>query len=128
MTSGALIRYFFVSRHKNTPNYISLSVGILLLILCFWKLAPSRPLEKAALTPPTIEKVESIIQERCVVCHNNQIANKNIRLHERQLIEDQAALIHQQVVVTKIMPMGNATNITDEERNLIDLWFQSKSK
>ncbi len=128
MTSGALIRYFFVSRHKNKPNYVSLSIGILLLILCFWKLAPSKPLEKVALTPPTIEKVESIIQERCVVCHNNQIANKNIRLHERQLIEDQAALIHQQVVVTKIMPMGNATNITDEERNLIDLWFQSKSK
>jgi uncharacterized membrane protein len=80
------------------------------------------------LTPPTIEKVEAIIQERCVVCHNNQIANKNIRLNERQLIEDQAAIIHQQVVVSKIMPMGNSTNITDEERNLIDLWFQSKSK
>jgi uncharacterized membrane protein len=128
MTSGALIRYFFVSRHKNKPHFPSLIIGILLLILCFWKIAPSKPIETVAVTPPNIEKVESIIQERCVICHNNQIANQNIRLNERQLIEDQAALIHQQVVVTKIMPMGNATNITDEERNLIDLWFQSKSK
>ena len=128
MTSGALIRYFFVSRHKNKPHYPSLIISIVLLILCFWKIAPDRPVKTVVLTPPTIEKVEAIIQERCVVCHNNQIANKNVRLNERQLIEDQAALIHQQVVVSKIMPMGNATNITDEERNLIDLWFQSKSK
>jgi len=128
MTSGALIRYFFVSRHKNKPHYPSLIISIVLLILCFWKIAPVHPVKTVVLTPPTIEKVEAIIQERCVVCHNNQIANKNIRLNERQLIEDQAALIHQQVVVSKIMPMGNATNITDEERNLIDLWFQAKSK
>ena len=132
MTSGALIRYFFVSRHKHQPHYASLWIGILLLLICFWKIAPTPTSPSATLTslkaPPSIEKIESIMQERCVVCHNAQVANKNIRLHERDLIESQAALIHQQVVVTKIMPMANSTNITDEERQLIDIWYQSKTK
>jgi len=36
----------------------------------------------------------------------------------------QAQVIHQQTVVTKAMPIGNLTGITDEERGLIDAWFR----
>jgi uncharacterized membrane protein len=33
--------------------------------------------------------------------------------------------MYQQVVVTKIMPMNNATGITPAERQLIKQWFES---
>jgi uncharacterized membrane protein len=36
--------------------------------------------------------------------------------------------MYQQVVMTKQMPMNNATGITDEERALIGRWFQSGAK
>jgi len=36
----------------------------------------------------------------------------------------QAQTIHQQTVVTRTMPVGNLTAITDQERATIDAWFQ----
>ena len=38
-----------------------------------------------------------------------------------------AQQIYQQVVVTKIMPLSNATQITDDERALIGRWFEGQS-
>jgi uncharacterized membrane protein len=35
-----------------------------------------------------------------------------------------ASNVYQQVVVSKQMPMGNSTGITDEERALIGQWFK----
>jgi uncharacterized membrane protein len=33
--------------------------------------------------------------------------------------------IHQQTVVTRVMPIGNLTAMTDEERRIIDAWYQA---
>jgi uncharacterized membrane protein len=35
------------------------------------------------------------------------------------------ALIYQQAVVTKIMPMNNATGITEDERRTLEAWFKA---
>ena len=127
MLGGALIRYYFVSRHKNKPSYFSLGLGSALLIAVFVILAPSRPNNAATniTTPPDFAKVKSIISERCVVCHNANVANKNIRFDSDDLIQSQQALIYQQAVVSKIMPMNNATGITEEERNILGAWYKS---
>jgi uncharacterized membrane protein len=37
----------------------------------------------------------------------------------------EAQRIHQQTFVTRVMPIGNLTGISDEERNVIDRWYQS---
>ena len=37
----------------------------------------------------------------------------------------EADRIHQQTVVTRVMPIGNLTAMTDEERLVIDQWYQS---
>ena len=36
--------------------------------------------------------------------------------------------MYQQVVVTKIMPMNNATGMTDAERAMIARWFKDGAK
>jgi len=36
--------------------------------------------------------------------------------------------LYQQVVVTKIMPMSNATNMTDAERGMVKQWFEAGAK
>ena len=43
-------------------------------------------------------------------------------------IAAQAALIYQQAAVTRIMPLNNATEITEEERQTISQWYQSGAK
>jgi uncharacterized membrane protein len=40
-------------------------------------------------------------------------------------IVQNAQRIYQQVVVTRIMPLGNATQITDEERAVIAAWVSA---
>jgi uncharacterized membrane protein len=40
-----------------------------------------------------------------------------------EAIVRQAQQIYQQVVLTKLMPLGNATGITEAERAVIGRWF-----
>ena len=46
-----------------------------------------------------------------------------MRLDSAQGVKQHAQNMYQQVVVTRIMPMANATHITDAERALIAKWF-----
>jgi uncharacterized membrane protein len=50
---------------------------------------------------------------------------KNIRLDSPELIRQNAQHIYQQAVITRQMPMNNATGITEAERQLIKRWFES---
>jgi uncharacterized membrane protein len=34
-------------------------------------------------------------------------------------------MVYQQVVVLKVMPMNNATQMTDDERALVKRWFEA---
>jgi uncharacterized membrane protein len=66
-----------------------------------------------------------VVQQRCVMCHNAQVATKNVALHEPALVVAQAQTIYQQTVVLKAMPMNNSTQITEEERLLVKRWFEA---
>lgn len=65
------------------------------------------------------------MDQRCTTCHGEQAQMKNVRLDSLENIQRNAQAIYQQVVITKAMPMNNATGITDAERNLIKHWFES---
>ena len=90
-------------------------------------LAPARPAATAAvpLQPATLAAVQTVVEQRCVACHNAQLANKNVALHTPALIKQHALAVYQQTVVLKQMPMNNATQITDAERALIKSWFEA---
>jgi uncharacterized membrane protein len=126
MAGGALIRHFFVSRHKQAPSLTALALGVTLIGIAAWKAAPAPVGITVPTATPTLAQVETIINERCVSCHNAQMASKNIRLDGPDRIQSQLPLIHQQVVVTRLMPINNSTAITEEERLKIDLWFKSQ--
>ena len=74
---------------------------------------------------PTLAQVAPVIEQRCHTCHGAQVQMKNIRLDSEDLIRANAQNIYQQVVVTRQMPMNNATGITEDERALIKRWFLS---
>ena len=66
-----------------------------------------------------------MLEQRCYTCHGAQVQMKNLRLDEPALVRQNAQAIYQQVVVQKLMPMNNATQITDAERALIGRWFEA---
>jgi uncharacterized membrane protein len=75
-------------------------------------------------------EVNKVIQERCSVCHSAQpsspmfsAAPLGFMLDTPQQIKAQAAKIHAQTVASQIMPLGNITQMTQEERDLIGAWI-----
>ena len=129
MLAGALIRHSFVARHKALVQgqpvpWAYAIVGTLLIIgLAVW-LAPA-PQPKAAAGAPAVTYAElrQVLDQRCAMCHNEQLQSKNIALHTPELVAKNAQALYQQAVVLKAMPMNNATQITDAERALIGRWF-----
>ena len=137
MLAGALIRHSFVVRHKALAQgqrvaWEYAGAGTVLLIgLAVW-LAPA-PQPKAAVgvasaPVPTLAAVQAVVEQRCVLCHNAQVQQKNVALHTPELIQQHAQALYQQVVVLKLMPMNNATQITDAERAIIQRWFEGGAK
>jgi uncharacterized membrane protein len=128
MAAGALIRHSFVARHralveKRRVPWEYATVGTLALIgLAVW-LAP-RNEASASTQPVRFAEVQAVIAQRCVLCHNAQIVNKNIQLHTPALIAQHAQQIYQQAVVAKTMPLNNATQMSEAERGLLKRWVE----
>ena len=132
MLAGALIRHSFVARHKalvasrRVPwEYAAVGTAFI-LALAVWRLPapPSPAAAAAAAAPATLAQVKAVVDQRCVLCHNAQTQQKNVDLHTPELIHQHAQQIYQQVVVLKLMPFGNATQMTDDERALFKRWFE----
>ena len=70
-------------------------------------------------------QVKAVLDQRCTMCHNAQLQSKNVALHTPELVKQHAQAIYQQAVVQKLMPMNNATQITDDERALLARWFNA---
>jgi uncharacterized membrane protein len=132
MGAGALIRHFFVARHKALvqgrplPWGYALAGCVLLAGVIGW-LAPA-PGASAAAGPASFAQVQAVVAQRCAMCHNAQLANKGVRLDTPEGIEQHAQALYQQAVVQKTMPLNNATQITDAERALLGRWFEGGAK
>ena len=130
MLAGALIRHSFVARHKalvmgKPVPWAYAGVGTLLIVgLAVW-LAPAPQPKVAAAAPVTYAELRRVLDQRCGMCHNEQLQSKNIALHTPELVAKNALALYQQAVVLKTMPMSNATQITDTERALIGRWFNA---
>jgi uncharacterized membrane protein len=131
MVAGALIRHFFVARHKahvkgTQPPWGYAAAGTaLILALAVW-LAPAPGAAVDAKAPAvTLGQVKAVVDQRCVMCHNAQVNQKNVMLHTPELIRQHALTVYQQSSVLKLMPLNNATQITEEERALIRRWYEA---
>ncbi len=66
-----------------------------------------------------------VLAQRCTSCHGAQVQMKGVRLDAPEAVQRHAQAIYQQAVVTKTMPLNNATGITDAERAVIKAWFEA---
>ena len=130
--AGALIRVWFVLRHKGTPPAWPLVVAIAILGLTAWVLAPAPAPATESQKTPAFSEVLGVMERRCIACHavkpvfqGISQAPKGVMLDSPDKIRIQASAIYQQAVATSAMPPGNLTGITPEERRLLEAWYRS---
>ena len=131
MLGGAAIRQFFVVRHRfklgnagNPLPYAMVGIAVLGLTIVWMKPEPvAAPAPGAAVQQVSFGEVQKVLEQRCYMCHGAAVQMKNVRLDTPDQVALHAQAVYQQAVVTKIMPMNNATGITEDERSLIGKWF-----
>ena len=134
MFAGAAIRQFFVMRHgyklglSGNPLAYALAGVALILATIVW-LQPAATTAGAAGTQPlTYKQLQPVLAQRCYPCHGEAVQMKNVRLDSPQSVKAYAQYMYQQAVVLKLMPMNNATGMTDDERLLIKRWFEAGAR
>lgn len=157
---AVLVRHYFNTRHESNRFAWTLPAGALgMICLAFvtspnYKAATPAPVVSAPQAPasapaqaaeqpagqapqasassgsPQFDKVHSVIQERCTVCHSAKptsplftAAPAGVMLDTPQQIQALAPKIQAQAVASQIMPLGNITQMTPEERELIGSWI-----
>jgi uncharacterized membrane protein len=134
MLAGALIRQFFVQRHafhlgRAANPWPFAAVGVVMILGVIVALKPAAPVASAApVAPVSFAQVQVLVDKHCLSCHNAQVQMKNVRLDSPEQLKQHAQNVYQQVAVTKQMPMGNATGMTEEERAMIGRWFVAGAK
>jgi uncharacterized membrane protein len=127
--AGALIRVWFVQRHKGNPNPLVLAAGLVVLALTALVALPRPSADGGG--PVAFDQLQPIIQERCVSCHATKPTQEGIAAPPKGVIFEtpdqiraRAAAIYQQAAQSRVMPPGNMTHITDAERRMIARWFK----
>ncbi len=127
--AGALIRVWFVLRHKGAAPAWVLAAGLAMVIAPMFLLAP----KSAPQGPPVaFAEVQKIIAQRCLSCHADKPtlpglaeAPKGVKLDTPERVRALAAQIQQQTVQSRAMPPGNLTAMTEEERALLARWLSA---
>jgi uncharacterized membrane protein len=138
--AGALIRAWFVLRHKahergGRTSPLPLAIGLAALATVVAMLAPRvhSVSSAAAFSPAAIKlrfaSVQAIVARRCVPCHSPAPTTPGFVTAPNGVYLDtpERLLAHTEKIQTQlstgVMPIGNLTHMTDEERKLMLAWL-----
>ena len=148
--AGALIRQFFVLMHAGQTRPAYPAAGVALILVAVWIGAPSgagnaAPMaagetngetdgravaaeEATVASGGPVDEIHGIMERRCASCHAQQPSHEaftappaGVALETREQLLRQADQV-KQVVASGYMPLGNLTQMTDEERASIAAW------
>jgi len=128
--AGALVRVYFVARHSGRASPLPVVAAALLLLIVAIAIAPRDTAASAGRVD--FDAVRTVVHDRCTTCHAEspehpgfQAPPAGVVLETDRQILAEALRIHHQTVLTRVMPIGNLTSITEEERALIDRWYRA---
>ncbi len=119
------VRHFFNAWHAGRRAWWILGAAAAgAVALAFWL----QPDEVASSTagPVSFAQIEPIVEERCATCHSGASAPLGVRLETQAEIEARAEDIERVAVLTQVMPPGNSTGMTEDERELLAAWLAQR--
>jgi uncharacterized membrane protein len=125
--AGGAIRHWVNLHERGVSAHALLPAAALGIIAMAFVTRPAPP---AAGDAPSFAEVRAVIQARCVSCHAATPTFPGIvapplgfRLDDDASIVAGAPRILTQAVTSQVMPLGNATKMTDDERALLGRWI-----
>jgi uncharacterized membrane protein len=134
---GVMVRHFFNLRHKGTssPGLVFASVGLFIMIMVFAADMEKRHRPDVAATAVTLTDVQAIVRAHCTACHAAAPTHElfpeapgGVMFDTADQIVQYAPRIMEQAVKSDIMPLGNETGMTDEERALLGKWIEEGAR
>jgi uncharacterized membrane protein len=132
MAIGAWIRHFFNLRHAGRNAWwipLTAALGIAVVAVA---IRPTGGSGGTAVTAGSVSaaRAEAIVQQRCVPCHSAHptrvsAAPLGIELDTAAQIHAQATAIRRVAVDSQLMPLGNATGMTQAERDELGAWIRA---
>ncbi len=133
VVAGGLIRHFFnITNHGIVTKAAIASIpAAILVIVVLIAITGYRP-GAVAVGHVGFAEAHAIIEKHCVQCHSATPTNKDFPEAPKGVMFDTpdeiklyAQKIEQQAVLSDIMPLGNLTGITDEERQKLGAWIEA---
>jgi uncharacterized membrane protein len=131
VVAGGLIRHFFnITNHGvvTTAAIASIPAAIVVVVVLV-AITSYRP-GAGAVGEVSFAEVHAIVEKHCTSCHSATPtsedfpeAPKGVMLDTPEEIRRYAAKIAQQAVLSDIMPLGNTTGMTEEERRRLGAWI-----
>jgi uncharacterized membrane protein len=133
------IREFFNRKHRGNVDYRYLVAGVagflLVMLAASWKPPSARPDAAAVVARVTDAEVQAVVQKHCTACHARKPAHESfdvppldVVLEKPDDLRKNAARVYQQAIETDIMPLGNETGMTAEDRDVLRRWLDENRK
>lgn len=127
-----MIRHYFNLRGVGQAKKSLIAIIVVSVLALIYALAP-RQSQVQNQEAVNIEEVQLIIEKHCVSCHASEpssaifaVAPNGFILDTKEQIIKHKNQIYQQAVISKAMPLGNTTNMTDEERDKLRVWAEAE--
>ncbi len=133
---GAGIRHYHITAEKHQPARW-VGIPVLLAFACLVVMTlPERPPQPADNGGEVVKfaEVHRIVSQRCTPCHSSEpsdtvftVAPLGMILETREQLIQYKDKIKSRAIDSNSMPLGNKTNMTDEERETLGRWLAQQN-
>jgi uncharacterized membrane protein len=135
MGIGAWLRLFFNLRHGGNTVWAIPATAALAVVVLAVVAEPDEGTTRAAAGSVEFSQVREIVAARCATCHSTDPSSEAFAAAPQGIVFDtpeqiaaQADAIEQQAVLSRAMPLGNVTGMTEEERDVLAAWIRSGAR
>ncbi len=128
---SVLVRHIFNLRGEGKPFGRTIIIAVVFLIAIIVAVMPKQNVYNPDIKVG-FEQVREVLDKHCVSCHSANPTQAGFAkpplgfmVHTDKLAKQGKKLIYQNTVMSRSMPLGNLTKMTDEERGVIRIWYES---
>jgi uncharacterized membrane protein len=131
---GGLVRHYFNKADAGVLDWTAKAAipAAALLLIVLIAVTGYRPGAAPQGVEVAFADIHPIVEKHCTSCHSARPTNadfpeapKGVKLDTPEEIRLHARTIEQQTVLSKIMPLGNLTGMTEEERRSLGAWVEA---